>query len=147
MKITHKDTNILSELKKGKKPLREIAKIVDLSENTIRDSICKFQKEGILDICRVIDPDKFPGHQVVVMGIKTFGTDSINTCERLTELKSVISLSITTGRCDIIIFVFLKEEFGLSEFYSEEISKISGIESVENFIVEKSFNLKISYKH
>jgi len=45
------------------------------------------------------------------------------------------------------MLVFIKEEFGISEFYTEEISKIRGIESVENFVVQKSFNLKVPYNY
>jgi len=147
MKITAKDTTILKKLNKGKIPLIEIAEELGVTENTVRNRIHKLEEEGTLEICGVVDPDKLPGHQVAMIGIKTSGTDSISTCEKLAGLQSVISLSLTTGRYDIIMLAFLKEELGIREFYSEEISKISGIESVEIFVVQKSFNLKIPYNY
>jgi Lrp/AsnC family transcriptional regulator for asnA, asnC and gidA len=41
--------------------------------------------------------------------------------------------------------VLLKEGFGLLEFYTEEVAKIKGIQSVETFVIYKSYNLKVPY--
>ena len=47
------------------------------------------------------------------------------------------------GRFDLILMVMLKKEFGILEFYTEEVSKIEDVRSVETFVVYKSFNLKV----
>jgi len=41
--------------------------------------------------------------------------------------------------------VLLKSGFGLLEFYTEEVSKLEDVQSVETFVVYKSYNLKIPY--
>jgi len=43
------------------------------------------------------------------------------------------------------LIVFLKESFGLLEFYTNEVAKISGIQSVETFVVYKNYNLNVPY--
>jgi Lrp/AsnC family transcriptional regulator, regulator for asnA, asnC and gidA len=67
--------------------------------------------------------------------------------EELSKLKGVISASIVTGRYDIIITVLLKEQFGLLEFLTGELSKVKDIQSTETFVVYKSFNLKVPYPY
>ena len=39
--------------------------------------------------------------------------------------------------------VMLKKEFGILEFYTEGVSRIADVRSVETFVVYKSFNLKV----
>jgi Lrp/AsnC family transcriptional regulator for asnA, asnC and gidA len=57
----------------------------------------------------------------------------------------VVSVSVVTGRFDLILVVLLKEGFGLLEFYTEEVSRLEGVQSVETFVVYKSYNVKVPY--
>jgi Lrp/AsnC family transcriptional regulator for asnA, asnC and gidA len=57
----------------------------------------------------------------------------------------VVSVSVVTGRFDLILMVLLKEEFGLLEFFTQEVSKIEEVQSVESFVVYKGYNLKVPY--
>jgi Lrp/AsnC family transcriptional regulator for asnA, asnC and gidA len=57
----------------------------------------------------------------------------------------VISVSVVTGRFDLIATVFLREGFDLLEFYTEEVSRLNDIQSVETFVVYKNYNLKVPY--
>ena len=54
-------------------------------------------------------------------------------------------MSVVTGRYDLILLVFLKEGFGLLEFYTEEVAKVKDVQSVETFVVYKAYNLKVPY--
>ena len=49
------------------------------------------------------------------------------------------------ARPDLILVVLLKEDFGLLEFFTQEVSKIEKVQSVESFIVYKGYNLKVPY--
>jgi len=65
--------------------------------------------------------------------------------EEFSRIRGVVFVSVVTGRFDLILVVLLKEGFGLLEFYTEEVSKLEGVQSVETFVVYKSYNLKIPY--
>ena len=45
----------------------------------------------------------------------------------------------------LILVVLLKEGFGLLEFYTEHMSRIKGIQSVETFVVYKDYNFTVPY--
>ncbi len=105
----------------------------------------KLQEEGVLEICGLVDPATLPGHRIVMIGIKLSEMNLVEKGEEISTLKGVISVSVITGRFDLMVCALFKKGFGLLEFYTEEIAKVKGIRSVETFVVYKSYNLKVPY--
>lgn len=145
MKIDDTNIDIIRELKNGKTSFKRIADKLAITENTVRSRVNNLQSEGVLDICGLVDPAKLPGHRIVIIGIKLSEMNLVEKGEEISKLKGVISVSVVTGRFDLIVLVLFKRGFGLLEFYTEEISKIQGVRSVETFVVYKSYNLKVPY--
>ncbi len=145
MKIDKTNIDIIRELKEGKKSFKSIADKLSITENTVRSRVNKLQEEGVLEICGLVDPATLPGHRTVIIGIKLSEMNLVEKGEEISKLKGVISTSVVTGRYDLVILVLFKKGFGLLEFYTEEISKIQGVNSVETFVVYKSYNLKVPY--
>ena len=63
--------------------------------------------------------------------------------EGLIDAASFATVRVMAGA--LILVVLLKEGFGLLEFYTQEVSRLKGVQSVETFVVYKSYNLKIPY--
>ena len=145
MKIDKTNIDIIRELKEGKKSFKVIADKLSITENTVRSRVNKLQEEGVLEICGLVDPSTLPGHRTVIIGIKLSEMNLVEKGEEISKLKGVISVSVVTGRYDLVILVLFKKGFGLLEFYTEEIAKIKGVNSVETFVVYKSYNLKVPY--
>ena len=141
------DTNleIIKYLRQGRKPFKKIAEELSLSENTVRSRVKKLTDEGILEIAGLVDPDALPGHRLVMVGVKLNTMDLVNKGEEFSKLKGVVSVSVVTGRFDLILIVFLKEGFGLLEFYTEEVAQLKEVQSVETFVVYKGYNLRVPY--
>ncbi len=145
MKIDDINIDIIRELKQGKKSFKKIADKLGITENTVRARVNRLQEEGVLEICGLVDPARLPGHRVVIVGIKLSEMNLVEKGKEINRLKGVISTSVVTGRYDIMVLVLFKKGFGLLEFYTEEISKVEGVSSVETFVVYKSYNLKVPY--
>ena len=145
MKIDQTNIDIIRELKEGKKSFKKIADKLAITENTVRSRVNKLQEEGVLDICGLVDPAMLPGHRTVIIGIKLSEMNLVDKGEEISKLKGVISVSVVTGRYDLVVLVLFKKGFGLLEFYTEEIAKVEGVNSVETFVVYKSYNLKVPY--
>ena len=141
------DTNleIIKYLRQGRKPFKKIAEELSLSENTVRSRVKKLTDEGILEIAGLVDPDALPGHRLVMVGVKLNTMDLVNKGEEFSKLKGVVSVSVVTGRFDLIMIVLLKEGFGLLEFYTEEVAQLKEVQSVETFVVYKGYNLRVPY--
>jgi len=82
---------------------------------------------------------------MVMVGVKLQSMDLVKKGKEFSDLRGVVSVSVVTGRFDLILIVLLKSGFGLLEFYTEEVSKIKDVQSVETFVVYKSYNLKVPY--
>jgi Lrp/AsnC family transcriptional regulator for asnA, asnC and gidA len=145
MNIDKTNLAIIKHLRNGRKSYQKIARELALSENTIRTRVQKLIEEGILDINGVINPESMDGHRVVIVGVKLQSMDLVNKGKEFSKLKGVVSVSVVTGRFDLILMVLLKSGFGLLEFYTEEVSRIKDVQSVETFVVYKSYNLKVPY--
>ena len=136
---------IIRHLRSGRKSFKKIAEQLSVSENTIRTRVHNLIDSGILEITGLVDPEAINGHRVVMVGVKLKTMDLVKKGEEFSKLKGVISVSVVTGRFDLMLIVLLKTGFGLLEFYTEEVSKLEDVQSVETFVVYKSYNLKIPY--
>lgn len=145
MKMDETNIAIIRHLRDGRKSLRQIAKSLRLSENTIRGRINKLISEGVLNITGLVDPEAIPGHRSAIIGVKLSTMDLIRKGEEFSKIKGVVSVSVVTGRFDLILVALFNEEFRLLDFYADEVSKIKDVQSVETFIVYKGYNMMVPY--
>jgi len=145
MKINKIDIDIMRHMRDGTKSTKKIANNMNVSENTVRAHLNKMIDEGVLEISGLVDPTAIPGHIVVLVGVKLSTMELVKRGEDFKGLRGVVSANVVTGRYDLILTVLLNEEFGLLEFYTEEVSHIKDVRSVETFVIYKSYNLKVPY--
>ncbi len=145
MKIDDINIEIIKHLRDGRKSYKKIAQKLGISENTVRTRVHKLMEDGVLEISGLVDPDSISGHRVVMVGVKLKTMDLVKKGEEFSKLNGVVSVSVVTGRFDLILVVLLKSGFGLLEFYTDEVSKLKDVQSVETFVVYKSYNLKLPY--
>ncbi len=143
MKIDEINFSIINHLRDGRVPFKKIADELGVSEGTIRARVKKLQEDGVLEITGLINPDVLPDKYVVMVGVKLKDMDLVKKAEEFSTLKGVISVCVVTGRFDLMLTVMLKKEFGMLEFYTNEVSQIENVRSVETFVVYKSYNLKV----
>ncbi len=145
MKIDETNIKIIKYLRNGRESYRNIADELGITENTVRSRVNKLIEEGILDISGVVDPEAISGHRIAFVGVKLAKLDLVKKGKEFSELRGVVSVSVVTGRFDLIVIVLLKEGFNLLEFYTNEVYKLKDVRSVETFVVYKGYNLKVPY--
>jgi len=134
---------IIRHLQDGRVPFKKIADDLGVSEGTVRSRVRKLTDEGVLDIAGLVDPEAIPDLGVVLVGVKVKDMDLVKKGEEFSKLKGVTSVCVVTGRYDLIVTVLLTKDFTMLRFYTEEVSTIDKVQSVESFVVYKSFNLKL----
>ena len=137
------DIAIINELKDGRISFKKIAQTLGLAEGTVRTRVKRLCTDGQLDITGLVDPQALPDHSVVMIGVRVKDMDLVKKGKEFSELSGVISVAVVTGRFDLILTVMLTKEFGILEFYTKEASRIQNVQSVETFVVYKSFNMKV----
>ena len=118
----------------------EVAKALDVSEGTVRNRVRKLRDCGALKVSGLVNPDAIPEKQVVFLGVKiAVSKDLERVARRLSELPGVLSVSITTGRYDLILEAWLNAKYGLIEFVSGSLASVEGIVSTESFMTMRSY--------
>lgn len=145
MKIDQTNIDIIRLLKDGRKPFKEIADELSITENTVRARVNKLKEEGVLEISGLVDPETIPGHTMVLVGVKLGTMHLVKKGKEFSKLKGVVSVKVVTGRYDLILTVFLKEDFGLLEFFTEQVDPVGDVQSVETFVVYKGYNSRVPY--
>lgn len=145
MKIDETTIAIVKHLRQGRKSFKQIADELSIAENTVRSRVNEMIEEEFLDLCGLVDPEKIPGHTLIIVGVKLNTMDLINKGKEFSELHGVVSVGVVTGRFDLILFVLLNKGFNLQEFYTKEVSRIEDVQSVETFVTYKNYNLKVPY--
>lgn len=147
IKIDDTNLSIIKLLREGRKSYKVMAEELSLTENTVRSRVNKLISENVLKITGLIDPAALPGHQVIIVALKLDTVELKEKAKELSQLKGVVSTSITNGRYDCFLYVLLSDEqnFGLADFLDDELSKVDRIKDYETFVVYKSVNLKIPY--
>ena len=143
MEIDEINLAIINHLKDGRMPYKKIADLLALSEGTVRGRVKKLKEEGVLDITALVDPEALPDQSVVMVGVRLKDMDLVKKGEEFSRLRGVTSVCVVTGRFDLILTVLLTKDFSMVKFYTEEVSKLENVRSVETFVVYKSFNLKL----
>lgn len=145
MKIDDLNIAIIKHLIDGRRAYKLIANDLNVSENTIRARVNKMREGGILEIAGLVDTSAIPGHSTVIIGIKLKNTDLIQKGNEVSKLKGVASVAVVTGRYDLMLTAVFNEQFSLLKFYTEEISCMEGVQSLETFVIYKTYNLKVPY--
>jgi Lrp/AsnC family transcriptional regulator, regulator for asnA, asnC and gidA len=134
------DWKIISILKEGYVPNNTIALELGVSEGTVRSRLKKLKEAGILQIRALINPDVLENKQLVIVAMRVAESKLLDRkAEELSHLKNVLSVSIASGRYDLIAEVLLDSNKGLVHFLTEELSTVEGILASESFIMLKNY--------
>ena len=145
MKIDALNLGIIKRLREGRRSFTKIADELDITEKTARTRTGQLVREGVLEITGLINPETIPGHSLIFVGVKLNTMDLIKKGSEFSKLKGVVSVNVVTGQFDLIVTVLLNQEFQVLEFYSEEVSKIEDVQSVETFVSYKGYNSNVPY--
>ena len=140
--INHK---IVKYLNDGRRSLGEIARELSISTNTVRSRVTRLRNARVFDIVGVVDPDKLDGHYMVLVGVKLKTPNLVKKGEEFSRLRGVVSVAVVTGQFDLFLTVLLNNEFGLLDFYTQEVSKIEEVRSTETFVAYKNYNWNVPY--
>jgi len=145
MKIDEISRKIIRQLRNGRKSFGEIAKELSITPNTVRMRAKKLLANGILDVTGVIDPGKIDNHFLAIVGVKLKNMNLVKKGEEFRKLRGVVSVGVVTGQFDLMLVVLLNNEFGLLEFMTKEVSKVTEVLSTETFVVYKPYGFKVPY--
>ena len=108
------DWKIINILKEGYVPNNTIARELNVSEGTVRARLKKLKEAGILQVRALINPDVLNNKQLVLVAMRVAESKLLDRkAEELSHLTNVLSVSIASGRYDLVAEVLLDSNRGL----------------------------------
>lgn len=129
----------------GRRPFREIARELGVSEGTIRSRMRRLVDSEALRVVAIADPFHL-GYRVlafVLVSVEAGANEQV--IEALVDLPEVTYVSACTGRFDVYIQVVCRDHDHLYELLAETIPGIGGIVRTETFTELKMY--KVSYRY
>ncbi len=138
--LDERDWAIIELLRAGTISNSAVAKELGVSEGMIRQRIKRLRELGILSLRGLINPEILANRQVVWLGANVVESHLLaQKAEEISRLKDVLSVSIVSGRFDLVIELLLDSHHGLVDFLIEELSQVKGIGRTESFVTLKTY--------
>ncbi|WP_078429529.1 Lrp/AsnC family transcriptional regulator [Alkalihalobacterium alkalinitrilicum] len=145
-KLDHMDFAILGYLQEnGKRSYTEIAKLLDVSEGTIRTRINRMLKENVFEFIIHTNPNKVGLNVQAIIGISTKLGSQEEIADQLNRYAEVRFVGAFSGRHDLIIQAYFKSNEDLVHFVNKELAKMDGIISADVNIELKQYKDSFSY--
>ncbi|OLO25191.1 transcriptional regulator [Alkalihalophilus pseudofirmus] len=145
-KLDHMDFAILGYLQEnGKRSYTEIAKLLDVSEGTIRTRINRMLKENVFEFIIHTNPNKVGLNVQAIIGISTKLGSQEKIADQLNRYAEVRFVGAFSGRHDLIIQAYFKSNEDLVHFVNKELAKMDGIISADVNIELKQYKDSFSY--
>ena len=136
------DKKIIKELRgDARRSYTKLAKVLKVSEGTIRNRVRNLQKRDIIKLEPVINPCAIGFNFIAVMALDVRVADLGTVADMLTKLPNVYYLASVTGRYDMVAIILSRSTQELSDFIKNHISSMPGIlgsETLVNLEVMKS---------
>ena len=140
MDLDETDWSIIRILRTGWAPNNAVARELGISEGTVRARLKKLREAGVLEIRALINPDVLANKQLAAIAVRVAESRLLEQkAEEVSRLPNVLSVSIASGRYDLIAEVLVDSNQGLVRFLTEELSAVEGVVSAESFLMLKSW--------
>lgn len=136
------DKQIIGELEgNARRSYTDLAKVLEVSEGTIRNRVKNLQKSDVIKLEAVLNPYSIGYDFITVMALEVKVADLSIVSDMLVKLPNIYYLAYVTGRYDIVAIVMTRSTQELAEFIKQHISNIPSIlhcETLVNLEVVKS---------
>jgi Lrp/AsnC family transcriptional regulator for asnA, asnC and gidA len=134
------DQEIIKILREEHISNTDLAKELGVSEGTVRQRLKKLKQSGILKITAGINPDVLENQQAALVAVNVAKAALLeHKAGELSELPHVLSVSIVSGRYDLLVEVLVDSNHGLVDFLTGELAEVEDISATESFLLLKSY--------
>jgi len=123
---------IVEQLKvDARQPIRAIARVLDVSRETIRIRLNRLISENALSIICVTRAEQLGYEFTLVIGVRVHPGYTETVAKKLAALPGVVSVTLAGSRYNIFMWVVLRDRNEFVHFVSKELTSVSNIMAVE----------------
>jgi len=135
------DRNIILELQEdARRPYKEVAAKLSVSESTISNRVNRLLRTGILKLQARVDPFSLTNKIAAIIGIKLERRGHLQAIEEIGKIPGVSAVYVATGKYDLFIEVMEDSIADLNDFlfHKTRLNKMKNIVTTETFILLSS---------
>jgi Lrp/AsnC family transcriptional regulator for asnA, asnC and gidA len=129
----------------GRRPFREIARGVGVSEATVRARFRRLEEAGVLRILAFVDPFRVGGSVLALVFLRVEADAHSRIVETLASWPEVTYVSTLMGRADIYIQVICPDNDALWHLVAERLRTLDGVLETETMIEMKVHKFAYTY--
>ena len=135
MELDELDDKLISLLQtNGRASNIELAKMVGVSEGTIRRRFRNLIKDEVIRVVAIPDPAKLGRGTTALIGLQVDPSEVDPVAAALALVPEVQYVSVTTGAFDVFLWVALGSPEELSAFLRLQVGSIPGVRRTETFV-------------
>jgi Lrp/AsnC family transcriptional regulator for asnA, asnC and gidA len=139
------DRGIIGILQKnGRTPNREIARVLDISEATVRNRVSRLLEENLINIVAAPTPKAVGLTMSAIIGVSVEMRQLDHVVDTIVGYGEVRYLGIATGQHDLIIEAFFEDQEHMLQFVTKKLGHLDGVLNVETSVILKV--AKFSYE-
>jgi len=119
----------------GRTSNREVARVLGVSEATVRNRISRLIEDDLINIVAVPTPRAVGMTMSAILGISVSLPMMEDVVEELIHQSEVRYVGMATGRHDVIVEAFFHDQEHLLEFVTRSVGHMEGVTRVETSLI------------
>jgi Lrp/AsnC family transcriptional regulator for asnA, asnC and gidA len=130
--MDEKDRKIIEILEEdARTPFTEIAKMLNVSEATVRKRIARLERGGVIRRYTIeVDPVKLGYTTVTILGLDVEPEHFLDAARKLAEMSEVRWVATSTGDHMIMAEIWTRDGNELARLISQRIGRIKGVKKI-----------------
>jgi Lrp/AsnC family transcriptional regulator for asnA, asnC and gidA len=129
------DKQIILELRgNARRSYTDLAKVLDVSEGTIRNRVKSLQDKKIIKFEAVVNPSSLGYKFITIMALQVKVADLSRVADMLVKVPNVYYLAFVTGRYDLVAIIMSRTTEELSEFIKQYIATLPSVMRSETLV-------------
>lgn len=136
------DLDIISLLQSdGRKPFTDIAKVLDVSEGTVRNRVSRLVEDRVLHIVGLIDPTALGFNAPAMIGLSIQPPLLESVAEKVATFDEVSYLIMVSGEFDLFVEVLCRDRDHLASFLNDKLLRVHGIVRTQSFMTLRIYKM------
>jgi Lrp/AsnC family transcriptional regulator for asnA, asnC and gidA len=136
------DSEIISLLQiDGRTPFTDIARVLGVSESTVRNRVTRLIEEKAISIMAMINPVEMGFDAPAMIGVSVDPPQVESVAETVVAFPEVSYLIMVSGEFDLFVEVLCKDRAHLAEFLNQKLRRVPGVTRTQTFMTLKTYKM------
>jgi len=125
----------------GRKSFTEIARVLGVSEGTIRNRVTRLTENKVIQIIGMADPRELGFDAPAIIGLSVVPASLEDVARQVAAIPQVSYLIMVSGEFDLMVEVMCRDREQLTNLLKDQIHSIQGITRTQTFFILHTYKM------